>query len=337
MSLHEDDVVIYTLNDVAKELGLSKSTVSRAISGKGNLSLETRERVQKFIKQHNFQPNAVAKSLAQNKTFNIGLVLPQDYSATEPIFFQDCMTGICEVASEHDYDILISITGNGSTEQLERIINNRKVDGVIVTRSTINSQSVRILRAKQLPFVVIGPAPDPDVLYVDNNNQEACRELTMLLLMRGVQKIALLGGNETHLVTKCRLKGFEAAYTQLNLHLNEDLVFRDVTDHAKAQKAVDKIIPNKVDCIICMDDYICIMALLRLRELGIQVPEDIQIASFYDSGSLANNIPSITSLKFNTRELGRMACQKLLERLNEDKEESCTLPQFEINWRDSTK
>lgn len=337
MSFHEDDTSICTLNDIARELGLNKSTVSRAISGKGNLSPETRERVLKFIKQHNFQPNAVAKSLAQNKTFNIGLVLPQDYSATEPIFFQDCMTGICEVASEHDYDILLSITGSDSTEQLERIINNRKIDGVIVTRSTVHSQAVRLLRAKQLPFLVIGPVPEPGILYVDNNNQEACRELTMLLLMRGLRKMALLGGNETHLVTECRLKGFEAAYKQLKLPFNPDLVFHDVTDHSKVQKAVDKIVSSKVDCLICMDDYICLMALLRLRELGIRVPEDIQIASFYDSGSLANNIPSITSLKFNTRELGRMACQKLLERLNENREESCTLPQFEINWRDSTK
>ena len=104
--------VVYTIEDIAKELGVSKTTVSRAISGKGRIGKETRQRVLDFIEKHDYHPNVVARGLAQNKTYNIGMVLPVDYAATEFPFFKDCMTGIYEVASQYDYDILISM---GST------------------------------------------------------------------------------------------------------------------------------------------------------------------------------------------------------------------------------
>ena len=81
----------YTIDDVARELGVSKSTVSRAISGKGRIGSETRERVLRFIEEHDYRPNAVAKGLAQKKTYNLGLILPLDYAATEFSFFKDCM------------------------------------------------------------------------------------------------------------------------------------------------------------------------------------------------------------------------------------------------------
>ena len=82
---------IYTIDDIARELGVSKTTVSRAISGKGRISKETRERVFAFIEEHDYRPNVVARALAQSRTYNLGLVLPADYSVMGFPFFKECM------------------------------------------------------------------------------------------------------------------------------------------------------------------------------------------------------------------------------------------------------
>lgn len=120
----------YTIEDVARELGINKSTVSRAISGKGRVGEETRAKVLAFIEEHDYHPNAVAKSLAQNRTANLGLVLPGNYPSVHPAFFHEFMEGCCDIAAQNDFDIMISMIRNHDFSQLERMIKNRKVDGI---------------------------------------------------------------------------------------------------------------------------------------------------------------------------------------------------------------
>ena len=124
-----------TIGDIAQELGVSKTTVSRAISGKGRIGEETRRKVLAYIEEHNYSPNVVAKGLAQNKTFNLGLVLPGDYNIVELPFFQKCMLGISRTASEAGYDVLISMVTSDNITQLQRAVTNRKIDGAILTRT----------------------------------------------------------------------------------------------------------------------------------------------------------------------------------------------------------
>lgn len=131
----ESEKRVYTIDDIAKELGISKTTVSRAISGKGRLSKETRAKVLEFIEAHNFRPNAVAKSLAHSRSFNIGLILPQAQGVRNVPFFHECTLGICEIAAQHDYDVLLTVDNGKSPEQLQRMIDNHKVDGVVATRA----------------------------------------------------------------------------------------------------------------------------------------------------------------------------------------------------------
>ena len=136
----EEEKKTYTIDDIARELGVSKTTVSRAISGKGRIGQATRERVLAFIKEHDYRPNVVARGLAQRKTYNIALLMPKDYVATEFLFFKDCMNGICEVASEYNYDIIISMIDGEDISQIQRLEANRKVDGIIVSRAVVSAR-----------------------------------------------------------------------------------------------------------------------------------------------------------------------------------------------------
>ena len=326
----------YTIDDIAKELGVSKTTVSRAISGKGRIGAETRQKVLEFIEEHNYRPNAVAKSLAQSKTFNIGLVLPDNHNTDNFSFFQQCMNGICAVASHRDYDILIAMSGDHSTRQLERILDNHKVDGIIVTRSVMNSAEIALLKAKDIPFIIIGYAPEPNMLYVDNDNQAACTELTSLLMEKGTRSFALLGGDESYYVTRSRLQGYKDAHVRNGLPVNEELIFMNMNDNNDISPAIDKIIQQQTDCIICMDDVICSLALIQLQDRGIKIPQDIQIASYYDSNILARSVPCVTSLHFDARSLGAAACTLLLDALNDQDVRGGTIPGYEICLREST-
>ena len=332
-----DGKKVYTIEDVARELGLSKTTVSRASSGKGRLSVQTRKRVLDFIAEHNFRPNAVARSLAQSRTFNLGLVLPGDRKDIDVAFFHECMLGICQVASENDYDVLVAMDNEFSTRQMGRILDNRKVDGVIVARSLVKSPVLALLKDRKIPSVIVGNTSDPELISVDNSNREACRDLTALLIGRGVRRLALLGGDENYTVTRSRLQGFLDACQQAGVAGKDQLIFMNTTNRDRVITAVEKCVEQRVGCILCMDDYICNLALSQLLEQGVAVPEEIKLACFYDNSLLEHLIPSVTSLRFDAAELGRAACRSLLDLLEGRQVRSCVLPSYQMILRDSTK
>lgn len=325
----------YTIQDIAQELGVSKTTVSRALSGKGRISSATIERVRTFVEQHNYKPNKIAQGLAKNKTYNLGLVIPLEY--TDIPFFKECMDGICEEASRHNYDIMIAITREDSLSQLDRLVTNHKVDGIILTRTIVNSDAVKFLKRHNIPFLVIGPSEDSDTISIDNPNQEASRELTQLLLMKGLRKLALIGGSRMHYVTESRKQGFLEAHRNMGFHADPSLLFMEIEDYRQAVRAVDQILLSKSDGIICMDDNITTLVLGCLREKGVEIPSAVKLASLYDSPQLEHNLPPVTSLHFTTKELGKNACIRMLEMLGEVTQEQPSPLHYQVILRESTK
>lgn len=328
---------IYKIEDIARELGISTSTVSRSISGKGRISQATRERVLDFISSHDYRPSVQAKGLAQNKTYNLGLVLPLDFSESSPAFFKECMSGICETAAGNNYDVMLSLTDGQDLSQISRLVVNRKVDGIIISRSAADWKVEHFLKEKNVPFVLIGSSPDPDVFFVDNNNREACRELTDILLMKGIRRMALVGGSVLHRVNEDRKQGFLEAHQDFGVPADQRLFFMEVDRPAKAADALEEILGAKADGIVCMDDSTCALMLGCLRERGLQIPREIRLASFYDSVRLEYNNPSVTSLRFGAKDLGQSACRILLDLLNGRPVKRNILPGYQVILRESTK
>lgn len=304
----------YTIEDIAKEFGVSKTTVSRAISGKGRISKETRERIKQFINEHDYRPNVLAKGLAQNKTFNIGLAMPEEFGVGDLPFFQKCVNGICQAAAHNDYDvILFHITGDLS--QLKRIISNHKVDGIILTRTVVDDYAVQLLKENETPFVVIGSSLDTDVTHADNDHLSACKMLTELLLSKGLRRFALIGGNMDYFVNKSRLDGYKQALESCPGNDIASKTYLNVSKEPHIIKAVDSALTEGADCIVCMDDFICSRVIARLTERSVRVPDDISVATFYSSMLLEHNNPLITGLEFDAAKLGGIACQMLIDKL----------------------
>lgn len=328
---------IYNLDDIASELGLSKSTVSRAISGKGRISEATRKKVQECIKEFNYRPNIIAKSLSESKTYNIGVVIPTDSGEAEAPFFQTCLTGISRECAVHDYDTLIISTEKNDLSQLSRVIQNRKVDGVIVTRPVADGSIEGFLRDSDIPFVVIGKSSCEDVVSIDSAHKEGCKELTSYLLMSNQpESVGLLMNSMSFNVNRSRYEGFEEAFYAIGAKPSEKLVFTGIESPMQFSKAVGALLNEEPKCIICGDDIICMKLLAELNNIGKSIPQDIKVASFYDSIYLDNYTPSITSLIFNAEELGAASASVLIDILNGEEIADETDLSFEMLIRKST-
>ena len=325
-----------TISDVAEALGVSKTTVSRAISGKGRIGDATRQRVLSYIEECDYKPNVIAKGLAQSKTFNLCVVMPEDSNLADLPFFHQVIIGIQEAASRMEYDILLCIGKENDTAGLERVLMNRKVDGVILLRTYVEDIHVELLADRQVPFVTVGSTDYEGVYQVDHDYRNACRELTGFLLGHQMEKILLLGGMDSLVVTRSRLQGFLDAYQQAGIKPDGDLIRLNLGSRQSVDDAVDAASGKHPDCIICMDDVICSYVMQKMRQERKKIPEDIRLASFYDSSVLENSVPAVTTLVFDARELGGTAVETLLDVIDGKEVQQRRVLPYEVVLREST-
>ena len=326
-----------TIADVAEALSVSKTTVSRAISGKGRISEETRARVLEYIEQNDYKPNVIAKGLAQQKTYNIALVIPGDCNLVDMPFFQNSMQGICEEASRQDYDVMLVTTLGSHLTNLERMAANHKVDGVILSRSVVKDRAAFFLKEQQIPFVLMGTSKDEDILQVDNDHKAACCELIMGILEKGMNRIGLIGGSHDYVVNRTRLQGYKDAFRNMKLPLEENLIYDDCITPEQIEQVVHNLVRRGPQCIVCMDDMICSIVLQILDKEHVKVPEQMKVASFYDSTLLRNHEPAVTSLIFDDRALGTLTCSVLLDFINGKEVKGRNLSGYEVVYRESTR
>ncbi len=333
----EKDNKKMTINDVAEHLGVSISTVSRAISGKGRIGRETRKRVLEFIEAHDYHPNSSAKSLAQSKTNNIALVIPEAKTLVMLPFYYSCICGVVEVAQARDYDMFAVTVQRNDVSGLKRLIDNNKVDGIILGSTYEEDAFAGYLKVRSVPFVTIGSLDDEDIVQIDHDNRGACRDLTAILLSRKLRRIAFLGTADHLIVNKDRYDGYRQAYRDAGAEIPEDIVFRNNMTESLTRKNVDSLLDKDIDCILCQDDDICNTVLLELRQKGVDVPERMRVASCHNSKILDNYPVSVTSLRFDNAEIGRAACRVLLDMLEGKKVPHKTELDYEVVLKESTK
>jgi DNA-binding LacI/PurR family transcriptional regulator len=326
-----------TILQVAQDLGLSKTTVSRAISGKGRVSAATREQVQQYIEKSGYRPNLIAKSLAVSKTFNIGVSLPSDAELNEIPFFQTCLYGITEAVNLRDYDVVVSVISGQDVTGLKRLVLNNKVDGFILTRLVENDSALLFLREMEIPFVLIGSSDDTSIPQVDSDHFSGCREITSHVLGLGLRRLTLLAGNPAHQVSKERYAGFAAALESAGLKPGADGVRWGLSDAKKLEEALPEIMKEKPDCLLCMDDVIASRALTWLHRHGYEIPKDVKVASFHDSAFMESHTPPVTALRINVTELGASAGNALVDALEGKELIERRRLGYEIQIRESTR
>ena len=328
-----------TIDDIARDLGVSKTTVSRAISGKGRISPATRQRVQEYIEQCNYRPSAAAKGLAESKTYNLALVLPRSFINLDQPYTRMSMSAICEEAFVHDYNILVCLSTDDTMVPLLRTLDNRKVDGVILSRTVENDALVDILYKRGIPFATIGSLTadcrGKAAVEADHDQVGGCRAFAAEFLHVCPGTVAVMGNDMNYIVNQSRIAGIRQAMKALNLPEEKVAFYLDLKNNDLIYKALDDLLAKGIRSILFMDDGVCINALPHLKSLGLRIPDDIRIASLYDSDLMANYNPPISALQFDAAALGRVTCRELLHCLQGEDFDSQPILGYRIIHRNS--
>lgn len=220
---------------------------------------------------------------------------------------------------------------------MQRLLVNRKIDGVILARTLERDPLIPMLQKSGIPFVAIGRPADQDVISVDHDQVGGCRELVSLLLMKGLRRIALLGGSMLYTVNQSRLEGYKQAHDRACCKIDESLLFLELESDDLRTSAVELAVQRGADCILCMDDQVALLALSTLRQLNLRVPQDIRLASLYDDEALQECTPQITAVSFDAEQLGRRTAQQLLSLIRHQPVETRTLLGYQVGLRLSTQ
>lgn len=303
-----------TIDDIARALGVSKTTISRAISGKGRISEATRERILTYITEHNYRTNAAAKALAENKTYNLAFVVPPSFVALDLPYVRKSMSAIAQEAYSHNYHLLLCLSTDEDPSPLLRIIDRRKADGVILSRTVENDRLADIMVQRNIPFATLGTLPPEHhgkaTVEADHDQIGGCRAFTQSFLHQGNGPLGILGGNMQYIVNQSRYMGVQEAIVTEGISDDSVHIQTGLSTAEDCQEAVVRLLKKGVRRFLAMDDDICLHVIKALRAQGLRSPEDVQLASLIDSDVLASH--QIPALDFDAAELGRVACRELL-------------------------
>ena len=328
-----------TIDDIARELGVSKTTVSRAISGKGRISAATRERVQACIEKHNYKPNASAKSLAESRTYNLALVLPRDFVKLDIPFVRQTMSAICDEAFLLNYNVMICLSVGDDSSALVRTLDYRKVDGVILTRTVEEDPIAELLIRRDIPFATLGSLPakyaGKAIVEADHDQLGGCYAFSKAVLAGSRAQTAVLGNDLNYIVNQSRLSGFRKACQELEIPMEQTPIRMGINDLESCRETVEELLALGVRRFLCMDEDICTRTMTVLKGNGLSVPGDAQVASFADTEQLKNAVPPVSALYFDAAELARAACREFIQALNDEEYDSKPLLGYKIRLRQS--
>jgi DNA-binding LacI/PurR family transcriptional regulator len=311
-----------TIKDVARIANVAPSTVSRVIADNPSISEKTKKRIRKVMDELGYHPNFNARSLANQTTQAIGLVMPSSANKTflNP-FFPEAIRGISTFAHVKDYSLYMT---TGETEEeifrdVVKMVQGKRVDGIVVLYSRQNDSIIHYLMQNNFPFVLIGKPSDEmeNITYIDNDNYKAAREVTDYLITLGHTRIAFIGGNKDLLVTKDRLSGFMDSLKLSDLIVEESYIKHMEFVQEGGKQAVEELLSNSIlpTAIVVTDDVMALGVLSALREKNIKVPQDISIISFNNSILSEIASPPLTTIDVHIYQLGYEAAKCVIDRI----------------------
>ena len=234
-----------TIKDVAERAGVSPSTVSRVIADHPRISRATKERVRAVMRELNYHPNAVARSLVRRRTQTIGVALSRSAEAAlaNP-FFPEVLRGIGSFARQARYSLTLTTatTYDEERQQCMELLTQRRVDGLIVLASRIDDPLVDWLAENGYPFVVLGRVPGREVPHVNNDNTAAARRATEHLLEHGHRRIGFVGGPPDLIVSVDRLEGYKQALEAAGIPVRPEFIVSTDFSYEQSYEAARRLL-----------------------------------------------------------------------------------------------
>ncbi|OJI93000.1 LacI family transcriptional regulator [Planktotalea frisia] len=313
------------LKELSEILGLSQTTVSRALNGYPEVSEATRLRVQQIARENNYSPNARARGLATGRASAIGHVIPIGlrHEMVNPIF-GDFISGVGEVYAREGFDLIMSVVSGDEEMNAYRNLSARSsVDGVVLHAPLMNDPRIPLLRDLEMPFVVHGRASNEEHPYawLDVNNTSAFRRATDFLLDLGHTRIALINGLETMDFAYRRREGYVSALSERGITFDPSLMRADeMTEDFGYHSAKEMLARDVAPSAFLSASMICAFGIRRaIEERGLKMGADVSVVTFDDDLSyLANgqNVPIFTACRSSVRTAGVRLAEMLLRQIN---------------------
>lgn len=308
-----------TLSDIAKQLNISISTVSRALHDHPAINKNTKKRVINLAKKLNYQPNLLALSLLNKKTHTIGIIVPEITS----YFFSSVINGIQDLVNDTDYRLIIS-QSEESFEKEKKILETMakvRVDGLLVspTSETHNAQHFNKFIEADTPLVIFDrdcEGFNADKVLVDD--YDGAFQAVEYLIKTGCRKIAHISGPPNLSISTHRLRGYLDALKKYQVPIDQQLIFNvsgfSPEHGVEATKAMLNL-PQLPDAIFAINDGIAIGAMYVIKEAGIQIPTQISVVGFDDEPHSSYFIPPLTSVWQPVYDMGLLSARILLKKL----------------------
>ncbi len=305
------------LEDIARELGLSVSTVSRAINGKGRVSEKTRERVLEAVRKSDYRINDVARSLRMKRARNIGIVVPDISNA----FFAAVIKGAQQRCRQSDYILIVCNSDEDPAVQDEMLqtLLSKQVSGMVLASVGEYGAGQHGQGMPDVPIVYIDNIPRDaeccDSVSIDNFS--AARRLTLAMLDRGYRQIGMITGPEAESTGYLRKKGFEAALEERNVEIQRDWIREGLFTMDSGYAQMESILCGEhlPRAMVFANNDIAYGALKAIREAGMPVPAGVAVAAFDALDSTGLITPLITSINQPAQQIGERAVDILLEQI----------------------
>jgi LacI family transcriptional regulator len=334
-----------TLKNIAKELGVSVSTVSKSLNNSDEISDLTKKRVQEYAKLKNYKPNLTALNLKNQSTKTIGVILPNILNS----FFAKVFSGIEKAAEAKGYNVITCISNESIEKEIHALnmLSNGTIDGFIVSLSE-EAQKLhqfdhfKSILKEDIPIVMFDRIADEvncDKVIVDDF--ESAVNATNFLIKSGCKKIAIFSSIDNLSVGKLRTNGYLKALENNKMKADDALMVLTESELDFDEKATAMLDKNKVDAIFALDEHTATAAMKMALKRGYKIPENLQIIGFADGLWSRRMTPSLSTVSQHGPEIGEAAANLLIAKLesknDEDWKPKTTIIKTELRYRDSTR
>ncbi|MFT4619889.1 MAG: LacI family transcriptional regulator [Sulfitobacter sp.] len=309
-----------TIADVARDLGVTKSTVSRALNGYPDIAETTRLRVSRAADRLGYRPLAHAQAIRTGRVRSLGLVLQIDDEDSARPFLADFIAGITQAASAETWTVTIATapTETEVRETLSRLVEERKADGFILPRTLLNDTRVEVLRAQNVPFIMFGRTADPTgCAWYDIKGEDAMRAATTRLAALGHSRIAHVPGGAEYTYSKLRLEGYRDGLAAAGLAFDPDLIAAPAMTRREggAQSRALLALHEPPTAITFAVDRAALGAYEAARDLNLRIGADLSIIAYDGIPEGAYADPGLTTFAVNSRQAGERLARLLIARI----------------------
>ncbi|MFF2908177.1 LacI family DNA-binding transcriptional regulator [Paenibacillus sp. NPDC057934] len=318
------------IKEIALLSGVSKSTVSRVISGHGYTSQEAKDKVLKVIQELQYKPNAIARAMVLQRTHNIGiLIYRRDYPIVSHPFYGKIIDAILATAARMNYSVFVTTDHEMSLRSADFMMEKR-VDGLILI-SRLEQNVIDHISKFDVPYVMVNGSTNVDgVVHIVNRDQEGGREAARHLTGLGHRKIFMLAGPQDHRSHHLRLEGFRDYMQEHHLDFSEDAIAYPLASTFEAgyramREQWEHFRQGAYTAVFGTNDMIGLGAMKFLHEQGLSVPEQVAVMGFDDIDISSITNPPLTTIRVDTQQMGHVACVMLDKLIRENSVEETVL------------